>query len=346
MTFAKEEIRFIRLYKTGLILSFKNSYELLSHCDIQAQSINDAFFNMKQRISNNDIQSRVGDKKIIRNWTIRNTLHFMNIERYIEVVKINNILGTWFERIYLKTNEEKESYEKAKLIFKKKYLIDKQMLLESGVIKNHITNWQGIFINLAKDGLLLSKDKNHYISTKGIHTNIENVTNTNISDLTTYYFENYGPATLQDFYHWSGLRVRDAPNLVNILNDKFKIDTTKLWYSTKDIELRDMFLRGKLKIPNCLLLAKFDPLCLSYKDKSWLSGECSKYDIWGRTGIVEAVILNHGEISATWRKTGKTIFVKPLSKKYNKIRTTIKKIFFNTFFEDIIVKEVQNFENT
>jgi hypothetical protein len=345
MTFTREEIRFLRLYKTGLITPYKNSKELLFHCDIQAQSINDALFNIKQRISNNDIQRRVDEMKVIRNWTIRNTLHFINIDRYIEVVKINNLLGTWFERIYLKTDKEKASYEKAKSVFKREYLIDKQMLFENGVIKSHITNWQGIFINLTKDGLLLSKDKKYCISTKKNFTNLENITHANISDLAIYYFENYGPATLQDFCYWSGLKVRETQNLVNILALRFKVNTAKLWYSTGDLRLKDKFLKDKIKIPNCLILAKFDPLCLSYKDKSWLSGECFESDIWGRTGIVEAVILNHGEISAIWRKTGKTIYVKPLSKKFNKIDATAKKFLSDNFYEEIIVKEVQNFEN-
>jgi len=345
MIFTRNEIRFLRLYKSGLIVPYKNSDELLSRCDIQAQSINDALFNIKQRISDDDIQKCVDEMKVIRNWTLRNTLHFISIDKYIEVVKINNLLGTWFERIYLKTDKEKASYEKAKSVFKQEYLIDKQMLLENGVIKSHITNWQGIFINLTKDGLLLSKHKKHCISTKGNFPNKENVTRTSISDLAIYYFENYGPATLQDFCHWSGLKVRDVQNLVNIPDVRFKVDEAKLWYSTEDLKLRDKFLKDKIKIPDCLILAKFDPLCLGYNDKSWLSGKCFESDIWGRTGIVEAVILNHGEISAIWRKNGKTIYVKPLSKKFNKIRATAKKIFSDNFDEEIIVKEVQNFEN-
>lgn len=334
MIFTKEEMRFIRLYKTGLVLPYKNSYELLSRCDVQAQSMYDVLFNIKQRIKEDDIEKRIEEKSVIRNWTIRNTLHYLNIDQYTEVIKINNLLGNWFEKMYLRTDEEQMSYRNAKSIFKKEYLIDKEMLLANGVMKTHITNWQGIFIQLAKDGLLLSKDKHRYISTKGMSKNNIDITVVKVSELAARYFENYGPATLQDFCYWSGLKVQYARKFMDLLIGKFHRDEQELWYSQKDIELRNLFNKGIVKIPDCLILAKFDPICLSYNDKSWLLETNFKNKVWGPAGIVESIILLDGKIVATWRLKKFGIKIRMIKKLDNFQKTEIYRNFRIIFKKD------------
>ncbi len=106
------------------------------------------------------------------------------------------------------------------------------------------------------------------------------------------YLKNYGPATLDDFSHWSGLNK-------TVVEKELKTDHIKaLEYNEKIYYYTDQ-IAGEVEYP--IILSKFDPLLVAYKDKSWILEELDSKVVWKKAGQVEAVILDKSGIIATWR---------------------------------------------
>jgi hypothetical protein len=107
-----------------------------------------------------------------------------------------------------------------------------------------------------------------------------------LAKLTQRYFTSHGPATLQDFVWWSGLKVADA---------------------RRGIELADKKETRITQIPNrivhpCHLLPAFDEYFVAYKD---------------REGGLGPTIIVNGKVAGTWKRDSKTVnlnLLRPVNK--------------------------------
>jgi hypothetical protein len=107
-----------------------------------------------------------------------------------------------------------------------------------------------------------------------------------LAKLTRRYFQSHGPATLQDFVWWSGLKVADA---------------------RRGIELADKKETRITQIPNrivhpCHLLPAFDEYFVAYKD---------------REGGLGPTIIVNGKVAGTWKRDSKTVnlnLLRPVNK--------------------------------
>ena len=137
------------------------------------------------------------------------------------------------------------------------------------------------------------------------------------SDLIYRYFKYYGPATRQDFLHWSGLKYKEIKEDLDKYIKKAKylfIDKKKYYYES----LPDS---KEVKISYPIILGKFDPLLISYSDKEWILNGKNKTLIWKAAGQIEGVILFSKGLKGTWHyslKGNKIIFeineISPLTK--------------------------------
>lgn len=122
----------------------------------------------------------------------------------------------------------------------------------------------------------------------------------NYGDLFRRYLAGYGPATLADFAFWTGLKgpeVRAAFEAANVDVQEVRIEGMKaVRYALKSLRLEER--DGK---PGVRLLAKFDPLVLSHKDKSLFIAPEYRTRIFRKAGQVEAVVLSEGLAVGTWR---------------------------------------------
>lgn len=122
-------------------------------------------------------------------------------------------------------------------------------------------------------------------------------------ELARRYFTHYGPATLRDaayFFHWTQTEVKAL--LAKLPVESAVCDgRTYFWLPTGD-PVRDM--------PECILLAGFDPLMLGYRkeDNPFLPGEHLR-GIFNLAGIVNPAILLRGRVVGKWKeKDGKVEF--------------------------------------
>ncbi len=116
------------------------------------------------------------------------------------------------------------------------------------------------------------------------------------------YLAHYGPATPQDFSHWTGLKMEVVNHIFSICApDLIQIEAAgyrgKLFMRVEDEpylqnrEAHNFYLR---------LLPKFDPILMGYREKIRFIDRERLEHVFRPAGQVEAVVLLNGRVAATW----------------------------------------------
>lgn len=133
------------------------------------------------------------------------------------------------------------------------------------------------------------------------------------------YFRLYAPATLTDFAYWSGLPVADAKACFNHVRKELMECEVEGMKGTRYLPVEDEGSLDWPEIEGVRLLAKFDVAVLGHRDKSLLLDERQLKMVSRAAGQIEAVILEDGRATGTWRleRSGKrgTITVEPFGRK-------------------------------
>ena len=138
-------------------------------------------------------------------------------------------------------------------------------------------------------------------------------------ELMRRYFAVYAPATLGDFAYWTGLEQAVCRDLLKHVGGELvecEVDGLK---GTRYLPLPDVEALDTPEAEGVRLLAKFDVIVLGHKDKSLFFTEAQQKMVFRKAGQVEAVILENGLATGTWRldRSGKkgTILVEPFGRK-------------------------------
>ncbi len=320
MELTLQQLRYLRLSKQGLIQPFDSLQDLFAKLEIQAQNENDAYFNVNRRM-NRSITAEEIRQKAIRIWYVRNTIFLMDRDCYDKAVYVNRLIDNWFHAMRIVTAQDEADLQQIIDLCKERDFVLVDDLIAKGCNKSFIRVWSGAFIEMARRGYLRSKYKNRLeINHAPLCTDFS------LDDILRGFFDVYGPATLQDFKHWLGKTTPQVGDAFARIKGEYLLVNGKMLLSPKDLPL----LEQARQIP-LIITGKFDPICLSYQDKSWLLEKPFYSRVWGKAGIVEAVILEKGEIVATWRKdkTGVRVYaIKKLTKTLQKkITVRFHKIF-------------------
>ncbi len=323
MELTVQQIRYLRLYKQGLIKPFDNMTDLFATLEIQAQNESDAYFNVNRRLTK-PVTAEAIQQVAIRVWYVRNTIFLMGNQHYDKAVFVNNVTDNWFHRMRITTVQDEADLQQIIDHCKDKDFVSVDDLVDLGCNKSFIRVWSGAFIEMVRRGVLRSKYK------KQLEMNHSPVrTDFTLDDIMRYYFDVYGPATLRDFKHWLGKTAPEVNAAFDRIKSEYILLNGNMLLTHKDLAL----LESVEKIP-LIITGKFDPICLSYQDKSWLIDKKHHSKIWGKAGIVEAVILIDGMIVATWRRDKKSIHAYPIKKltkvQQRQITTRFRKIFGKT----------------
>lgn len=121
-----------------------------------------------------------------------------------------------------------------------------------------------------------------------------------IDYLLTNYFHHYGPATLADFCHWSGLSQKDCRVPFERIKDKLMslVCEGKTYYLFSEDK---GLLEQSYPVKFVKLLGKFDPLFVSFSDKTWIATPVQQKAIWRPAAHIEAVLLVNEKLKGTWR---------------------------------------------
>ncbi len=292
------DLQKLRLYNNGLIDKFENADVCVeSLIGIQSQYQNYALISIYNRtIHKCDI---FNNNNLIKSWGQRTTLHIYHKKDYNLISNLYCQSDNW---VYKYAKHLKIDYNKYLNSIHDFLYRNNKNTIEKSEIENiipkykskEIMSWSGLLILATYHkllyGILNEEDKKLYKQNDIVDCKKIN------SDLIYRYFNYYGPATMQDFLHWSGLKYKEIKKDLDNYIKKAKyisINNKKYYYeSLPDIK--------NIKISYPIILGKFDPLLISYSDKEWILNGKNKTIIWKAAGQIEGVILFSKGLKGTW----------------------------------------------
>lgn len=118
-----------------------------------------------------------------------------------------------------------------------------------------------------------------------------------LAELAKRYFMSHGPATLQDFVWWSGLKVSDAKaglEMAKAVLISEKIEEQVYWFPPHTPSFSQNTAH---------LLPAFDEFMVSYKDRTAsLSSDNHTTAITGN-GIFKPIVVVNGKVEGTWKRS-------------------------------------------
>lgn len=336
------DLQKLRLYNNGLIDKFESADMCVeSLIGIQCQYQNYALISIYNRT--NYKCNIFSNNNLIKSWGQRTTLHIYHKNDYNLISDLYRQSDNW---VYKYAKHLKIDYSKYLNSITDFFYENNKKTIEKSEIQNiipkykskEIMAWSGLLILAAYHkvlyGILNEEDKKLYKQNDIVDSKKIN------SDLIYRYFKYYGPATRQDFLHWSGLKYKEIKEDLDKYIKKAKylsIDKKKYYYES----LPDS---KEVKISYPIILGKFDPLLISYSDKEWILNGKNKTLIWKAAGQIEGVILFSKGLKGTWHyslKGNKIIFeineISPLTKgEKNRLEKKFVKIGKELFQREIV----------
>lgn len=122
-----------------------------------------------------------------------------------------------------------------------------------------------------------------------------------LAELTVRYFSSHGPATLEDFVWWSGLKVADARTGLDLIKNRLHQETVEgqiYWF----FQLES--IPGHPS-PTAYLLPGFDEYYVGYKSREAVLD--SNYDktAVSSSGVFRPMLVIDGQIVGIWKQTPK-----------------------------------------
>ena len=304
------DIQKMRLINNGVLNKFENVEDcIISLVGVQSQYYNYALISLYNRLRKFDLKNLTNNKNIIKSWGQRTTLHLYHKKDYNMISFLYADKHNWIKKYAKYLDIDLNEYLE---------LINGYMKENDIATKNEIENilpekygkyimqWSGLLIEATYQkiiyGIVNDKDEKIYKKNDIEKNDID------VNSLLERYFKYYGPATISDFLHWSGIRKSDIIQEINnfVLNNHYiYLENEKYYYIDKIPNIK------KYKSNKYIILGKFDPLLVSYNNKKWILNNYDSSIIWGKAGQIEGVIINSKGIIGTWHyilKNKKVVF--------------------------------------
>lgn len=319
-------------------------------CAVQAQDYLGALWGVGQRCKKSaepEVEKAIADRKIVRTWPMRGTLHFVAPEDVRWMLKLLT------PRIIAKT---KRLYDEQGL--DKKLLTRSKKIIERALAKKTQLTRAEIYAALEKEKVAVNEQRGIHIIGYAAqqqlicwgprigkqHTFVlldewipesKNLTvDESLAELANRYFESHGPATMQDFAWWSGLTLGEVKRSIGMIQEKL----VSIRVDDQAYFMKPASAISKLKAPQVSLLSWFDEYIIGYKDRSAAFDPVTKqFIVKPKNGIYTPLLLIDGKIAGNWKrsfeKQGVKIEIEPFRKFNAQEKETI----------DLGVKEYQAF---
>jgi uncharacterized protein YcaQ len=141
------------------------------------------------------------------------------------------------------------------------------------------------------------------------------------------YLRAYGPATLKDFAHWSGMSAAEVRPLRGLLGNELveiEVERKSCLLLCEDLKVLG---QAKLKTDSVRLLPHFDPYLLAHRDKDHLVETRHYKRVYRNQGWISPVVLVNGTVAGVWsyKRQGRKlqITIEPLQKLTRAVRETV-----------------------
>ena len=263
-------------------------------------------------ITDTGIEQAIADKKIVRTWPMRRTLHFVSPQdiRWMLKLLTPRIISR-SKALYRQLELDEKLFSKCRKLFTKAMEGEKQLprnemydTLEKAKISTKAMRGLHILCHLSQEGLICFASRkgrqptfallDDWVSPAKPLTNDEA-----LATLTKKYFLSHGPATINDFAWWSGLTIAEVKKGIEIIKTDLQNEKAngQLFWLTNDISFE------KNKTRSVYLLPSFDEYLVAYKDRSIAIDSSHSKNIFGANGIFNPVILVNNKVAGTWKRS-------------------------------------------
>ena len=281
---------------------------------VQAQDYPGALWAIGLRIPKSNVklvEQAISDRKIIRTWPMRGTLHFIKADDVhwmltlltpriisgskgrLKQLEIDENTISRCKKLIIKTLQGEKSFTR-EAIYK---------MLESSGISTKGQRGIHILWLLAQDGLICfgareGKQQTFVLLDEWVHQTKTYIHDEALAELAKRYFISHGPATLRDYIWWSGLPASDArTGLEMIKKDLIHeiINDQTYWLSKDNPDL------NKIQ-HNAFLLPAFDEYLVGYKDRNAVYSSQVIQKINQGVNLLSPVIVENGKVIGKWKR--------------------------------------------
>lgn len=288
-------------------------------CGVQAQFFPNAMHSL--RIRCNDFDENTVADGLVKNWSVRGTVHVFaesDLPLFIrcnngETYRKNEWGGYTFwndgRRVWALTPERQKFFANiiVAAVSEKAYTRDelKEICRAHGMVAEEVGSmfeaWGGGIRELCERGFMhyVVQEKKAYIASPEFKPIPEEEAKLEIA---RRYFTNMGPATIHDAMYYTGAKQAEVKNWLKILPVESFDCEGKTYYYIPNGKCYDK------EIPPCIFLAGFDQLMLGYQKKEsiYLPQEHLR-GIFNLAGIVMPPILLRGMVVGKWKKKNENL---------------------------------------
>ena len=292
---------------------------------VQAQDYLGALWGVGMRVrdaSEQGVEQAIAERKIIRTWPMRSTLHFVPPKdvRWMLKLLTPRIVARSRTR-YRQLELDDAVFTRSRKILEKSLSNEKQLsrgaiykLLEAAGIPISTNRGWHILSRLAQDAVICfgprqGKQLTFVLLEEWVPPAKELDREAALAKLASRYFTAHGPATLYDFVWWSGLKVSDARaglELVKSSLEEQRINGQSYWFRPNEVSAQPS--------ATAHLLAAYDEYMIGYKDRSALIDPAHLHLLDPVRSIFSARVLVNGKIAGMWRRTfaKKSVIISPI----------------------------------
>lgn len=267
-----------------------------------------------QSVTVADIEQAIADRKILRTWPMRGTIHFVPPEDAKWMLKLSAV------RMLARDKRRREQLELDETIIehsqklfhdalkggKQLSRLNMMKLLADAGINPEGQRGYHLLWYMAQTGLICfgpieDKQQTFVLLDEWVPTSRQLSREESLAVLAERYVVSHGPATLYDFAGWAGLTVTDAKAGLEAAKSGLlleKIHGQEYWLA-KDAPGQKAHTTSSV-----FLLPGFDEYLLGYKDRSAvLAAEHAQKIVPGNNGIFLPTIVVAGQVVGTWKRT-------------------------------------------
>jgi hypothetical protein len=148
------------------------------------------------------------------------------------------------------------------------------------------------------------------------------------AELFRRYLRAYGPATLRDFSHWSGMPMLEVKPIHPLLEEELvsiQIEKRDCWLLGKDVKALE---NGAERQGSVRLLPHFDPYLLAHREKDHLLEAKHYKRVYRNQGWISPVVMIDGTVAGVWsyKPRGNTLLVsiEPFGRLSRAVRAAIE----------------------
>ena len=261
--------------------------------------------------TNLEVEQAITDKKIVRTWALRGTLHFVAAAdlRWLLTLIAPRIIAhnaSMYRKLELDERTLARSNSAlAKALRGGKQLNRTQLLasLEKSGISTKGLRAVYMLQRACLDALICQtvtyRNNPTYIPLDQLKIKARKMDRSQaLRELATRYFASRSPATLQDFVWWSGLSPADARAGLESIQSQLiqkSIGSQTYWLS-HTVRMRSS------PSPNAYFLPGYDEYLLSYKDRSDSIELRHVGKLTARNGFLSTILVD-GKVVGTWKRT-------------------------------------------